>query len=145
LDLIPTSEEQNVMSDRWFARPVLFVADIDRSVDFYVKQLGFTQPWRYEEEGKAWVAQVDRDGCELILSCQWPAKVGKGLMFISLDVGVLDALRAELEGRCVAVKDGQWGYRLMVIVDPDGNELYFPYPTSPATAAVSTSNAGPTR
>jgi hypothetical protein len=27
----------------WFARPVLFVADIDRSVDFYVKQLGFTQ------------------------------------------------------------------------------------------------------
>ena len=40
------------MSNEWFARPVLFVADIDRSVDFYVKQLGFTQPWRYEEEGK---------------------------------------------------------------------------------------------
>jgi hypothetical protein len=56
--------------------------------------------------------------------------VGKGLMFISLDVGVLDALRAELEGRGVDVKDGQWGYRLMVIADPDGNELYFPYPTS---------------
>jgi catechol 2,3-dioxygenase-like lactoylglutathione lyase family enzyme len=30
------------MSDEWFARPVLFVADIDRSVDFYVKQLGFS-------------------------------------------------------------------------------------------------------
>jgi catechol 2,3-dioxygenase-like lactoylglutathione lyase family enzyme len=87
------------MSDPWFARPVLFVADIDRSVDFYVKQLGFTQSWRYEEEGKAWVAQVDRQGCELILSSQWPGKVGKGLMFISLDAGVLDALRAELEGR----------------------------------------------
>jgi catechol 2,3-dioxygenase-like lactoylglutathione lyase family enzyme len=100
------------MSNEWFARPVLFVADIDRSVDFYVKQLGFTQPWRYEEEGKAWVAQVDRQGCELILSSQWPDKVGKGLMFISLDVGVLDALRAELEGRGVDVKDGQWGYRL---------------------------------
>ena len=92
-------------------------------------RLGFTQPWRYEEEGKAWVAQVDRQGCELILSSQWPDKVGKGLMFISLDVGVLEALRAELEGRGVDVKDGQWGYRLMVIVDPDGNELYFPYPT----------------
>jgi hypothetical protein len=50
-------------------------------------------------------------------------------MFISLDVGVLDALRAELEGRGVDVKDGRWGYRLMVIADPDGNELYFPYPT----------------
>jgi catechol 2,3-dioxygenase-like lactoylglutathione lyase family enzyme len=123
--------EQNVMSNEWFARPVLFVADIDRSVDFYVKQLGFTQPWRYEEEGKARVAQVERQGCELILSSQWPDKVGKGLIFISLDAGVLDDLRAELEGRGVDAKDGQWGYRLMVVADPDGNELYFPYPTSP--------------
>jgi catechol 2,3-dioxygenase-like lactoylglutathione lyase family enzyme len=131
---------QNVMSNEWFARPVLFVADIGRSVDFYVKQLGFTQPWRYEEEGKAWVAQVDRQGCELILSSQWPNKVGKGLIFISLDVGVLDALRAELEGRGVDVKDGHWGYRLMVIADPDGNELYFPYPTSLATGSLITSN-----
>lgn len=43
------------MSDKWYARPVLFVADIDRSVDFYVKQLGFTQPWRYE-------ARMDHSG-----------------------------------------------------------------------------------
>jgi catechol 2,3-dioxygenase-like lactoylglutathione lyase family enzyme len=132
--------EQNFMSNEWFARPVLFVTDIDRSVEFYVKQLGFTQPWRYEEEGKAWVAQVDRQGCELILSSQWPDKVGKGLMFISLNVEVLDALRAELEGRGLDVKDGQWGYRLMVIADPDGNELYFPYPASLANRPSSTSN-----
>jgi catechol 2,3-dioxygenase-like lactoylglutathione lyase family enzyme len=116
------------MSKEWYSRPVLFVADIDRSVDFYVQQLGFTQPWRYEEDGKAYVAQVDRTGCELILSSQWPDKVGKGLMFISLDLEVLDALRAELEARGVEVKDGQWGYRLMVVADPDGNQLYFPYP-----------------
>jgi catechol 2,3-dioxygenase-like lactoylglutathione lyase family enzyme len=124
-----TRIEGGIMSSVWYARPVLFVADIDRSVDFYVKQLGFSQQWRYEEEGKAWIAQVERKGCELILSSQWPDKVGKGLMFISLDVEVLNALRAELEGRGVDVKDGQWGYRLMVIVDPDGNLLYFPYPS----------------
>jgi hypothetical protein len=40
----------------------------------------------------------------------------------------------------VDVKDGQWGYRLMVIADPDGNELYFPYPTSLATGSPITSN-----
>jgi catechol 2,3-dioxygenase-like lactoylglutathione lyase family enzyme len=120
--------EGDGMSSKWYARPVLFVEDIGRSVDFYVKQLGFSQPWRYEEEGKAWVAQVERQGCELILSSQWPDKVGKGLIFISLDVEVLNALRAELEGRGVDVKDGRWGYRLMVVVDADGNELYFPYP-----------------
>ena len=123
------------MSNKWFARPVLFVTDIERSVEFYVRQLGFTQSWRYEDEGKARVAQVDRQGCELILSSQWPGKVGKGLMFISLDVGVLDSLRTELEGRGLDVKDGQWGYRLMVIVDPDGNELYFPYPASLASGS----------
>jgi catechol 2,3-dioxygenase-like lactoylglutathione lyase family enzyme len=120
------------MSDQWYSRPVLFVADIDRSVDFYVKQLGFTQAWRYEEEGKAFVAQVARKGCELIFSSQWPDKVGKGLLFISLDADVLDAVRTELQGRGVEVKDGQWGYRLMVVTDPDGNELYFPYPASEA-------------
>ena len=131
------------MSDQWFARPVLFVVDIGRSVDFYVKQLGFMQSWRYEEEGRAYVAQVERQGCELILSSQWPDKVGTGLIFISLDAGVLEALRAELEGRGVEVKDGQWGYRLMVIVDPDGNELYFPYPASFATGSPITSNPEP--
>lgn len=112
----------------WYARPVLFVADVARSIDFYVKQLGFKQAWAFQEEGTTFVAQVDRQGCELILSSQWPAKVGTALIFLSLDVEVLHALRAELEGRGVDVKDGKWGYRLMVVKDLDGNELYFNYP-----------------
>jgi catechol 2,3-dioxygenase-like lactoylglutathione lyase family enzyme len=113
----------------WYARPVLFVADINRSVEFYVNQLGFTQRWRHEEQGQALVAQVDRGGCELILSSQWPDKVGSALMFISLDVDVLEAVRAELEGKGVNVQDGRWGYPLMGVRDLDGNELYFPYPS----------------
>jgi uncharacterized glyoxalase superfamily protein PhnB len=117
------------MSNVWFARPVLFVSDVDRSVDFYMKQLEISETWRYEEEGKARVAQVERQGCALILSSQWPDKVGNGLLFISLDVEVLDALRADLVGRGVDVKDRYWGYRLMVVVDPDRNELYIPYPS----------------
>ena len=115
------------MKNKWYARPVLFVADIDRSLDFYVNQFGFTQNWRFEVDGKAGVAQVARAGYELILTSESSDKVGKGLMFISLDEEVLNALRAELEGRGVNVKEGLWGYRVMVIVDPDGNEFYFPY------------------
>ena len=58
-------------------------------------------------------------------------------MFISLNVepasreaatAALDALRAELEAKGVAVKDGSWGYRLLVVDDPDGNQLFFNYP-----------------
>jgi hypothetical protein len=49
-------------------------------------------------------------------------------MFISLEIDVLLALRAELEAKGVNVEDGYWGYPLMVVRDLDGNELYFPYP-----------------
>jgi uncharacterized glyoxalase superfamily protein PhnB len=128
----------------WFARPVLHVTDVEASIRFYVEQLGFTSPWRYEEDGKVHVAQLDRQGCALILADTWPEKIGKGLMFISLNVepetreaatAALDALRVEFEAKGAAVKDGSWGYRLLVIDDPDGNQLFFNYPseTAPGT------------
>lgn len=121
----------------WFARPVLHVKDVEASLRFYVGQLGFTSPWRYDEDGRAHVAQVDRQGCALILADTWPEKVGKGLMFISLNVVpatheaavvALDALRAEFEAKGVAVKEGSWGYRLLVVDDLDGNQIFFNYP-----------------
>jgi catechol 2,3-dioxygenase-like lactoylglutathione lyase family enzyme len=116
------------MNVTWFARSVLFVADIDRALDFYVNRLGFSQSWRFEENGRARVAQAERQSCALIFSAQWPDKVGKGLMFISLDDDrAVDALRAELIGRGVEVQDRIWGYKVLVVRDPDGNELYFNY------------------
>jgi catechol 2,3-dioxygenase-like lactoylglutathione lyase family enzyme len=69
----------------WFARPVLHVTDVETSLRFYVNRLGFTSPWRYDEDGRAHVAQVDRQGCALILADTWPEKIGKGLMFISVN------------------------------------------------------------
>jgi len=125
----------------WFARPVLHVTDVEASLRFYMDRLGFTSPWRYDEDGKASVAQVDRQGCALILADTWPEKVGKGLMFISLNAepatreaatAAMDALRAELEAKGAPVKDGSWGYRLLVVDDPDGNQLFFNYPSDTA-------------
>ena len=125
----------------WFARPVLHVTDVEASLRFYVNRLGFTNPWRFDENGKVFVAQVERQGCALILSSQWPQKIGKGLMFISVNVepveaqiAALDALRAEFEANGAAVKDGWWGYRLLVVDDPDGNQLFFNYPKETASA-----------
>ena len=121
----------------WFARPVFSVTNVEASLRFYVDRLGFTSPWRYDEDGKACVAQVDRQGCALILAKTWPEKTGKALIFISLNVepptheaatAALDALRAELEAKGVSVKEGSWGYRLLVVDDPDGNQLFFNYP-----------------
>ena len=140
----------------WFARPILSVTDVDASLRFYVDRLGFTNPWRYADNGKVYVAQVERQGCALILASKWPEKIGKGLLFISLNVEpptpevtathenavaapdavsiALDALRAEFESKGVSVKDGWWGYNLLVVDDPDGNQLLFNYPNQPASA-----------
>jgi hypothetical protein len=115
----------------WFARPVLHVKDVEGSLRFYVNRLGFTSPWRYDEDGRAHVAQVDRQGCALILADTWPEKIGKGLMFISLNVepatreaavAALDALRAELEAKGVD--------------DLDGNQLFFNYPSETASGKI---------
>jgi len=129
----------------WFARPVLHVTDVEASLRFYVNRLCFTSPWRYEEDGRARVAQVERLGCALILADTWPEKIGKGLMFISVNVeqetreatiAALDALRAELEAKGVSVKEDSWGYRLLVIDDPDGNQLFFNYPNETASGKI---------
>jgi catechol 2,3-dioxygenase-like lactoylglutathione lyase family enzyme len=123
----------------WFARPVLHVKDVEASLRFYVDRLGFTIPWRYEEDGKAHVVQLEGLGCALILADTWPEKIGKGLMFISLNaepaaqVAGLDALRAELEAKGVTVKEGSWGYRCLVVDDLDGNQLFFNYPAESAS------------
>ena len=127
----------------WFARAILHVADVEASLRFYVERLGFTSPWRYDEGGKASVAQVERQGCAFILTDNWPEKIGKGLIFISLNaepeaqVAALDALRAEFEARGAAVKEGSWGYRLLVVDDPDGNQLFFNYPSETASGKTS--------
>ena len=137
----------------WFARPVLHVANVEASLRFYVERLGFTSPWRYEDDGRVRIAQVDRQGCALILADSkffsenrsgafGPEKIGKGLMFISLNVephsredatAAVEALRAEFQSKGVHVKEGSWGYSLVVVDDPDGNQLFFNYPADTAS------------
>ena len=118
----------------WFARPVLHVSDVEAAIRYYVDRLGFTEAWRHAEDGKLLVAQVDRAGCALILACNLADKAGGGTMFISLNAGskeaqaiALDALRAEFEAKGVEVRDGQWGYRVITVADPNGNALMFNY------------------
>ncbi len=129
----------------WFARPVLHVADVEASLRFYVNRLGFTSPWRYDEDGRAHVAQVDRQGCALILADTWPEKIGKGLMFHFSERRAADARRRDRRVGCVARgtrgqgRSGQGGfvgYRLLVVDDPDGNQLFFNYPSETASDRI---------
>jgi uncharacterized glyoxalase superfamily protein PhnB len=117
----------------WYARPVFAVRDAAAALGFYSAKLGFSEDWRYEEEGRLRIVQVSREGCELILSDQWPDEAGRGLLFISLETAAFDWLVSEAAERGLDLKSGFWGYDLAVVEDPDGNRLWFPRPSPEST------------
>lgn len=111
---------------RWYARPVFFVADISRAIRFYVDMLGFEKSW-HEADGKGTVCQVNHGECKIILS-QEAARRDKARVFVELTAEGLAAFRQELTLRSVPSKMSWWGYDVVQIDDPDGNELLFPIP-----------------
>jgi catechol 2,3-dioxygenase-like lactoylglutathione lyase family enzyme len=121
--------EQAVRSQivhRWYARPVLFVADVNRALRFYVDMLGFEKSW-HEGDGAGKVCQVNHGKCEIIL-CENATRRDKARLFIELTADGLTDLRREIAERSVPSKETWWGYDTLQIDDPDGNELFFPVP-----------------
>ena len=116
--------EPNQTMHRWYTRPVLFVADINHAIRFYVDMLGFEKQW-HEGDGAGKVAQVNRGECELIL-CEDATRRDKARLFIELTRDGLAELHRELVERSVPNKIAWWGYDVIQIDDPDGNELLFP-------------------
>lgn len=122
---MPEQASTEPIPHKWYARPVFFVADIQRAIDFYVAQLGFVKKW-HEAEGKGTVCQVDHGECEIIL-CQDAARKDRGRLFVTLMPEGLAQLRREIAERSVPTQEVWWGYDVIRIEDPDGNELLFPY------------------
>jgi len=119
--------ESNVtdrIAHQWYARPVLFVSDVQVALRFYIDKLGFEKKW-HTADGKGTVCQVDRGGCEIIL-CEDPARQDKARLFVELNRNGIDELRREILERSVPTRKAWWGYDVIQINDPDGNELLFP-------------------
>jgi catechol 2,3-dioxygenase-like lactoylglutathione lyase family enzyme len=112
------------VAHKWYARPVFFVADVNRALRFYIDKLGFEKGW-HEGDGAGTVCQVDRGECEIIL-CEDATRSDKARVFIELTVDGLAEWRRELVERSVPHNTSWWGYDVIQIHDPDGNELLFP-------------------
>jgi catechol 2,3-dioxygenase-like lactoylglutathione lyase family enzyme len=112
------------IAHQWYARPVLFVSDVQGALRFYIDKLGFKKKW-HTADGEGTVCQVDRGGCEIIL-CQDPARQDKGRLFVELNRDGIDELRREISERSLPIQKAWWGYDVIRIADPDGNELLFP-------------------
>ena len=113
------------LDHRWYTRPVLFVTDVNRALHFYVDLLGFEKRW-HEGDGAGTVCQVDHGECEIIL-CEDAMRKGKARLFIELTADRLADLRRQLVERSVPSRESWWGYDVLQIDDPDGNELLFPH------------------
>jgi len=111
----------------WYSRPVFFVQDAQASLSFFIDKLGFTRDWNHDEDGRAFVCQVRRDGFELILA-QDADKAGRGRVFISLDDEQIQALRTDIEKRKIPIRETHWGMPVIEILDIDGNEILFSPP-----------------
>jgi len=108
----------------WYARPVLFVSDVRAALRFYVDQLAFVKAW-HSKDGKGTVCQVNRGSCELIL-CQDDKRRDKSRLFVELNREQLADLRRLITERSISHDYTWWGYDVIRILDPDGNELLIP-------------------
>lgn len=121
---MPEPAVENRIVHKWYARPVFFVTDVNRALRFYIDLLGFEKRW-HSSDGTGTVAQVNRGECEIIL-CQDATRSDKARLFIELIPEGLAELRREISARSVPHKASWWGYDVIQVDDPDGNELLFP-------------------
>jgi catechol 2,3-dioxygenase-like lactoylglutathione lyase family enzyme len=111
--------------------PCLFVADMRRSLDFYLHVLGFTQTGYYPIESNPVRTEVRRDDVAIILlaepargAAEKPAFTGALYTFPES----IDRLADELRGKVPFAwgpEETEFGIREFAIRDPDGYTLVF--------------------
>jgi catechol 2,3-dioxygenase-like lactoylglutathione lyase family enzyme len=101
------------------AGPILCVGDLETSLDYYVRVLGFQVDWRHGDI----FASVSRDRCNLML-CEGDQGHPGGWVWIG--VGDAGKLHDELRAAGAVIRhpptNYPWAYEMQV-ADPDGNVL----------------------
>lgn len=121
------------------AEPQLFVTDVERSCEFFTKQLGFSVVFSYGRP--LFYAQVGRDAARLNLRRVEGAVIDpkmrerEELLSASMTVATADEIKLLfLEFQSAGVpfqqrlKRQPWGSKTFVVKDPDGNLLLFAGP-----------------
>ena len=104
--------------------PVLRVSDLDASLAYYTRSLGFGVDWR-DDDGNSF-ASVSRGRCHLFLSVGDQGNPGSWMW---IGVSDVDALHDELLAKGARIRhppaNYPWGSRELQLEDPDGNVLRF--------------------
>jgi predicted enzyme related to lactoylglutathione lyase len=110
--------------------PQFFAADLQRSLDFYSRQLGFEIDFLYEN----FYAGIIREGYSIHLKCGSPAKEERASkpenehLYLLFSVEDIHALFEAMKSRSVSIvqplREMPYGYEFY-ITDPDGYMLGF--------------------
>ncbi len=99
--------------------PILRVANLDASVEYYVEKLGFVLQWR-----DGGFASVKRGRASVMLS---EGAQGHAGTWVWMGVSDADVLHVELQARGARIRHAPtnypWGSREVHVTDPDGHVL----------------------
>jgi catechol 2,3-dioxygenase-like lactoylglutathione lyase family enzyme len=111
--------------------PQFLVDDLERSIEYYCRRLGFELDFIYE----GFYASVSRDGCAIHLKCAPKTEVDRvhrkqhEHLDAYIDVANATALHGELTGRGALLtsplEERPWSCRDFYVEDPDGYILCF--------------------
>tara|TARA_R110000850_G_scaffold22210_41_gene65322 strand:+ start:4473 stop:4862 length:390 start_codon:yes stop_codon:yes gene_type:complete len=113
--------------------PLLFVEDIDDSIEFYTDKLGFEVSLKWEPEGKVLWCRMGRGSAALMLQPACPDEDGvreeriKGVGFFFL-CDDAQAMYDEFSANGLNLEPPQvafYGMNQLFLKDPDGYELCF--------------------
>ena len=113
--------------DNLYARAVFFVENTERSLRFYVEQLGFSEDWAHKEKDRVYVCQVSLFGFELILNQahdETRERAGHGRVYIGLEDDQIGPVLEHIAAKRIQTERRDWGQPTLVIKDLDGNELF---------------------
>lgn len=111
--------------------PILRVRDVDRSLAFYTRALGFEgQGGLPGEDGQTVVAEATLGDARIIISRRCDRLTGASELYITLPDEIdLERFYETLKKRAVCIldelHDELWGDRAFTVVDLDANRLIF--------------------
>lgn len=115
---------------------MLYVRDLARSYDYYVKTLGFSSRGFWDEEARDYVPEPPAGSDYVALSAgtqpialhATTEEIRGGADIHHFEVEDVDAFHARLVARGVEVKEPRdlpWRWRMFFVRDPDGHVLGF--------------------
>lgn len=104
------------------SNPILFSADIERSIKYYKEQLGFTESWTWGEPID--FGGIVKDEVEIFFCLNGQGNPGTWLALIVEDVDVYyEQIKANGAEIIVPPRNQEWNMREMFVKDPDGHIL----------------------